>query len=77
MKTETKQADVYTTAKVRVTVEVDAGPWGQDCTAQQVFDQASREAPQKVMNTLSKLGSGVRLVGKPKVTMVLVRENDL
>ena len=76
MKTETKRADVNATAKVRVTVEVDTGPWCQDCTAQQIFDQAGREAPQKVINALNKLGSGMRLIGKPKVTMVLMREED-
>jgi len=74
---ENENINVLATAKVLVTLEVDAGShWGGDCATQQVFDQAGRETIQRVMNELRKLGPRVRVVGDPKVTMVVVGKKE-
>lgn len=64
------------TARVRLTIEIDAGStWGDDCTARQVYDQASQEARHAVENMIigsNKLGTRCKIVGKAEVDMVVL-----
>jgi hypothetical protein len=60
------------TAKIQVTVEVDAGSsWGPDCTVAQVRDQAGRESLLRLKNILSQSKTDIRIVGEPKVIAVM------
>jgi hypothetical protein len=75
-------------ARVQLTVEFDVGStWGADCTTDQVFKQARDEAIDDVraglvidgltINLPGAVGGGktsARIVGEPKVTMVLLEE---
>ena len=66
---------VQSTATVLVTVEVThSGPWGADCTVEQVFSQAGKESVQRVCSLLTE--SGMRVVGEPKVTAVLAERGE-
>lgn len=64
------------TARVRLTIEIDArSNWGEDCTAKQIYDQASQEARREIDNMIlgiNKLGTNCKLVGKPEVDMVVM-----
>lgn len=69
-----RQAKVH----VRITVEVDAdGPWGEDCSVGQTWEQGARSAMSHLDQLIkSNAAHGrVRLIGKPKVTTVIVEEN--
>jgi hypothetical protein len=60
------------TARVQVTVEVDAGSaWGPDCTVAQVRDQAGREALQRIKNLFTEGKTRFCIIGEPKVITVL------
>lgn len=65
------------TARAQVTIEIERGTWGHDCTVAQVYDQAGREA----INELNRLVSearrankgalrNMRIIGDPKVVAV-------
>ena len=56
-------------ANVRVTVEVDVGVWGNDCTLEQLLKQSAESALNKVRKQLGD--SQMRIVGEPSVTAVL------
>lgn len=58
-------------AVVRLTVEIESGAWGSDCSMTQVYDQAAREAVERVRQHFK---DQVRIVGEPEVTAVLVRK---
>lgn len=65
---------LYLTARATVTIEYDhPSAWQQECAADQLFDQASRES----MNAFERLirsaeaDGRFRVVGKPEVTMVI------
>jgi hypothetical protein len=65
---------VVAVARVRVTVEVTRGSWGDDCKLEQVFDQAGREAAADIQNLIAK--AGARVVGEPVVEAVLARKES-
>ena len=57
------------TARIQITVELSASAWRSDCTVQQIYEQAGREA----VNKLGSLLQGeARIIGDPKVIAVLV-----
>lgn len=59
-------------ARVQVTLELDAGSsWGNDCTVQQIYDQAGRESINNLEQILLKAGVRVHIVGEPKVVAVM------
>jgi hypothetical protein len=67
------------TARVQVTIEIERGTWGDDCTVAQVHDQAGREAIEEVNRWVAdtrriRSGAllGLRIVGT-KVVMVTTR----
>jgi hypothetical protein len=60
-------------ARVRVVVEVPASSWGSDCSVQQVFDQASREASARIAKLIQEHLPGARVIGEPEVTAVMAR----
>ncbi len=60
------------TAKVQITLEVDAGSsWGPDCTVAQVCDQAGRESLWRLTDILTQGKTRVRIIGEPRVIAVL------
>ena len=68
----------FTTARVRVTVDVQlTRPWGDACTMQQIMAEAKKEAVEVVRARL-ETGSTPRMTihTAPVVTMVLVEESD-
>lgn len=57
------------TARVQVTVEIDAGStWGEDCPMKQVYDQAGRESVMRLRNILA---GNARVIGEPKVVAIM------
>jgi len=59
---------------VTLTVEVAVGSsWGKDCTIEQVYDQAAREAIGRLNSMATKYGPhhGMKIIGEPKVDAVL------
>lgn len=64
---------VQARTRVRVTVEVSAGVYGADTTAEFMLRQAAREGADHVRMLLSADRTAV-LLGEPEVTIVLVEE---
>lgn len=63
-----------TTARVRVTVELDLSqPWSQDATLAEVYKRGGQEALDKLSRLMSSTAE-VRVIGKPEVTAILVAE---
>lgn len=62
-------AELFATARVTLTVEVDAASWDIKSSAEQIFNAAGREAKQKLENMFQK-ERDVRVIGEPKVTLV-------
>lgn len=63
-------------AVVNVTVEVSPGDvWGEECTIAQARSQGAESAMNKLARALTT-DTGLRIVGKPKVTVVTVVETD-
>ncbi len=65
---------VMARARVQVTVEIDGGgPWGTDCTMEQVHRQAAETA----VNFLNSMPYGtVRIIGEPRVIAVLAEVEE-
>jgi hypothetical protein len=61
--------ELFATARVTLTVEVDAASWDVKSSAEQIFNAAGREAEQRLQN-LFQTERGIRLVGKPEVKLV-------
>lgn len=61
-----------TRATVTVTVEVkDLGPWSDECTAEQIREQATIEAVNRVNRVLHERGSKCAVVhGSERVTLL-------
>lgn len=60
-------------ARVQFTVEYRCGAWGPDCQLQQVYEQAGREAVDKMerlLNNARQLGP-YRVIGVPVVQAVM------
>jgi len=64
--------NVFTKARVQVTVEVDAGSWDATCTSQQVFDQASSRGLECVRRMIQNQ-PGAWVVGEPSVTFITAK----
>lgn len=71
---------IRATARVRVTLEVEAGVWGDTCTLRQLNEQAAESALGKLRRLLNNQDAQsdgrVTIVGAPKVTGVLTNEES-
>ncbi len=68
---------VSASARVTLTVEVDVGStWGEACQLKQIHKQASEEAVGALMRHIHSGARGMRIVGKPNVTAVLVAQGS-
>lgn len=66
-----------TKATVTLTVVVkDLGPWADGCTAEQIREQASKEAVSKVSRVLHERGSNCAVVGDSARVIMLQTELD-
>lgn len=63
------------TAKIQVTVQVQAGTWGSNCDLEQVYQQAGREGVEKIRKALSVAQCGATIIGEPRVIAVLTEGN--
>lgn len=65
-------------ARVILTVEVPLhGSWGSDCTLSQVHKQAKDEALgyiRQLVKSATQKPAGLRVVGQPDITAVLIDE---
>lgn len=61
--------ELFATARVSLTVEVDAASWQVGSSAEQIFNAASREAKNR-LEILFQKEYGVRVIGEPRVTLV-------
>jgi hypothetical protein len=66
---------LFATARVSLTVEVDAASWEIGSSAEQIFNAAGREAEQQ-LDRLFQKERNVRVVGKPVVTLVTGKIKD-
>lgn len=66
-------------ARVQITIELYAGPWGDDCTLAQMYKQAAEDALVQVqrLQTNRPPGGAVhfKILGEPKVVGVLTEED--
>jgi hypothetical protein len=63
------------TARVIVTLDIPAnGCWGEECTLAQIQKQAKESVLGTLQIKLIQASTSFRLVGEPKVTVVLVQE---
>lgn len=60
---------IRATARVQVTVEVDADAWGEDCSIGQLYKQAAESGVTKLHNMLKE--QPYRIIGSPKVIGVI------
>lgn len=61
-------------ARVQVTVEVETGAWGKECTMEQVHQQAGHSGAQMVRQAMSGKSldpTPFRIIGEPKVTAII------
>ncbi len=66
------------TAKVQITLEVILSqPWDEKCPASQVAKQAKSSAEMTVNQLISKSHPGIRMIGKPRVQMVVTELEDI
>ncbi len=64
-----------TKARIRVTVEVEAGSWwGDQSTQAQIFKSAGFEATNVVRQAMQKAGRQCRIIGEPFVITVITQE---
>lgn len=61
---------VRAVARIQLVVEVEAGVWGGDCPISQVYDQAAREAKEKIENGRIKPYEA-KVVAEPRVITVM------
>lgn len=61
-------------ARIQVTVEVEAGAWGGDCSIDQLYKQAAEEGVNKVRNALQAQGCKALVLANPKVLGVITEE---
>ena len=64
-----EKRELFATARVTLTVEVDAASWDIGSSAEQIFNAAGREAHNKLDHLFAK-ERDIRVVGKPVVTLV-------
>lgn len=58
-------------ARVRITLEIDAGrPWGEEATAHQIYSQARASAMRQLEDAVRD--HRFRVVGEPEVEAVFV-----
>jgi hypothetical protein len=60
---------MFATARVTVTVEVDAATWDISSSAEQIFNSAGTEALQRLENVF-KAHRGIRVIGEPSVVLI-------
>lgn len=65
----TEKPELFATARVSLTVEIDAASWQIASSAEQIFNAAAQEA-QNRLEILFQKERGIRVVGKPVVTLV-------
>lgn len=67
---------IQATARVQLTVEIDAGaPWGEECSIGQLHKQAAEAAQTKLINMLKPGEHGrIKIIGEPKVTGILTEQ---
>lgn len=58
-------------ARVQVTVEVEAGVWGEDCAISQLYKQAAEEGAQKIRSALWAVNCNANIINEPKVIGVI------
>jgi hypothetical protein len=58
-------------ARVQITIEVDAGVWGEDCAISQLHKQAAESGLANVQNALAKSQVQHAIIGEPRVVGVL------
>ena len=63
------------TARVRIVIEVDAGAWGDDCTVQQINEQAGRDAVLRIQSAMRN--QALRIIGEPHVTAIMTSSNEV
>lgn len=63
------EKELFATARVSLTVEVDAASWEVASSAEQIFNAAGNEARNRLEHLFQK-ERGIRLIGKPVVTLV-------
>lgn len=64
-----EKPELFATARVSLTVEVDAASWQISSSAEQIFKAAGDEAENR-LNILFQKERGIRIIGKPSVTLV-------
>ena len=60
---------VKATARVKVTLELTVGTWGDNCGLDMVYRQAAEDAVQRLAKFAA--ANGCRIVGEPQVTAIL------
>lgn len=72
---EISTVGMKTTARATVTIEIDevGGTWGPECTVGQVRMQATEAVHEMIRNHLAK--NSVRIIGKPEITFILLKED--
>jgi hypothetical protein len=68
---------IHASARVQITVEVDAGaPWGDECTVGQLYAQAAEAGRNNLLNALKAgAGASMRIVGEPKIIGIITEES--
>lgn len=65
---------VQASARVQVTIEVEASLWGGDCSIDQLYKQAGESAIGAIRNACQKSNQRFTLIGEPKVIGVITEQ---
>lgn len=65
---------ILATAKVNVTIQVEASAWGGDCSIAQLYRQAGESAVGAIRNACQKSNQRFTIIGEPKVIGVITEK---
>jgi hypothetical protein len=62
-------------AKVQITLEVETGTWGDDCSIGQLYKQAANDGLNAVRKLVSPDGNKFTIIGEPKVIGIITEKD--
>lgn len=65
---------ILATAKVNVTIRVEASAWGGDCSVSQLYKQAGESAINQIQHACQLSKQKFTIIGEPKVIGIITEK---